>query len=128
MADTTTTTTTIPMVIQTHPEYAAQTKDELVDTERQKIQQITELVSEVKQDTKVINERIADARVSTNVEERNGIIANIKTATAEMKEKVVTAAKLENEVVEINAVLKDKHVEHDAKSGPTVVSTIPIPQ
>jgi uncharacterized protein YqeY len=108
---------------RSHPEYDEKSKEELVATEKAKIQIIHTLVNEVQQETKAIDDMIAEARGSKDVEERKVLISDIKVATAEVKDKVLNAAQLESDVVEINAVLKEKHVESDANIGKTTGSS-----
>jgi hypothetical protein len=110
---------------RSHPEYDDKTKEELVETEKRKIQKIHDIVNEVQEDTEKIDAKIAEARASTNIEERNELISNIKTAATEMKDKVVDAAKLENDVTEINAVLKEKKAQEQEQEGEKKVESAP---
>lgn len=102
---------------RSHPEYDAKTQQELVDTEKRKIQKIQTLVHEVQEGTKAIDAKIAVAKESKDMDERKELITDIQSAAAEVKTKVLTAAKLEEDVVEINTVLKEKKKAEEAVEG-----------
>jgi hypothetical protein len=104
---------------RSHPEYDDKTKEELVETEKKKIQKIHEIVNQVDDDTTTIDAKILLARASTDLKERKEMISDITAAAEQVKDKVVHAAQLESEVVEINSVLKEKYVEHDEKKDET---------